>query len=689
MTNWSGFNIKAQLSDELDNRRSTWIDSSSDKVDALILQQSISKASEVQIHVEVDLQDRSHAISLRRKSHINKYENKFNELVESIRALSPLNSFDPSRIIFFQNSIKLEGQVHFQDTMVRPNRRLGPLRSSQPIPRIGAFEVTLAWRGRRVNAKWRRIVLFSKIDSGRWPHISSLVETIKDVVTDPLDMVRCATCAAVDWSASEQKSDLVNTFFEVTWPEGPDGVADCLTCGAEDWTSLQQKNDLVNTFVMCNACTGVISDFCECLDCSPVDWTALQQRADLVNVFLEAQALEPKVWLKSFFDDKSSARSTHQKQSPKQIQSSSSNFHKSASSSEFHRNPSGPSPLLDRIRRRVTLFLTRFLYSTQASRIAVELLSNKTFDLCFVEAKLYTGGLCSASGACDGHSSVAPVELSHPAMNDDRTLCQVQLYLWGLVAGQTYWLVFSSEFFYPRALELRWPLAKPARAFRVPLVDRAGPGCLRVALTSGARLDGVALHVTNVPVSSDFASGGWDALPDAHHVHRLNRGPCWNGVALDGAAEDDPRLVTVTFESAADLGSYPLVVRLHSDGRDACFGDGAADLAVDIFDEEGLVARECPEPSVIGAVQGWYVGDVAKSAAGFRFEGRGLPLGPQVGPPVCALPLRCRSGLLNWVSNSMVYAVCALPLRCSRGLVIWVPLLANLSINQGVRNKSS
>ena len=290
-----------QSAEPLPNRDILTIDKPpADYIDISKLRQRIARASEVEIRVEVDLHDRSHAMSLRRNTDPKKYERKFMELFERIKSLPPSTmSFNPENIRFYRNNVQVESSFPSGDTkqktfLPRSSTPRNTGASSNPFPRIGAFEIVLHFRGSRINSPWRQAAVFSKLDTGHWPNMTALVEQIGEMVSDPLGMISCATCAFMDWSSAEQRKDLVNTFFKITAPFGPDGVADCPICIMDDWNSSQQTSDLVNFFFAATSFTGVMSDFCECPSCSRNDWSVLQQRSDLVNTLLQVKERQPK-----------------------------------------------------------------------------------------------------------------------------------------------------------------------------------------------------------------------------------------------------------------------------------------------------------------------------------------------------------------------------------------------------------
>jgi hypothetical protein len=257
-------------------------------------------------------------------------------------------------------------------------------------------------------------------------------------------------------------------------------------------------------------------------------------------------------------------------------------------------------------------------------------------DLSSIEAKLYMGGSCSKDGVCAGFSAVVPIEFFHTVLYDDRSGCLIQLYLNGLIVQQVHWLVFSSEFFYPKPLELTWPLPDPDAVTCISMVERVRPGCLRAALTLGAMPAIVNFHVMDIPLPGKLNGRGWDEVAAAHHLYFSNKGPCWGGVSLlTNGIQSSFCLETILFDSLTLLGRYPIAVHLYSDGNDVCFGDRVVDIAVEIYNDEGLITRETPELSIVSAAQAWYVGDVVKSTTGFQFEARGLPMGSQVEPPFC------------------------------------------------------
>ena len=236
--------------------------------------------------------------------------------------------------------------------------------------------------------------------------------------------------------------------------------------------------------------------------------------------------------------------------------------------------------------------------------------------------------------------------------------CVADLILWRLPLGTKHSLELSSERFYATSVELPWPPAGPGKGEmqRISMVERIGPGCLRAVLTWDIEGADVDFHAMNVQLPFAVDGDGWGDVARSNHVYFRNKGPCWGGVELDADARGGFGAETLTFDSSTEAGTYRLAVHRYSGKDDAPFGDEIS-VAVELYDHLGLVAREHPDPSVFGDAQAWYVGDVVKDAAGFSFERKSFPLGPQVISP--RLMFRSRAKHVYRDSVGIVFTACA------------------------------
>ncbi len=131
----------------------------------------------ITIHIEIDLEERLHSMSLRRIK--GKYREKYDHLEATIKETlsSPALS-----IRFLQNTLNPQ--------------------SFKPFPRIGAFEVELYWPDQSHN-------VFSKLETQRWPNIHSLVSRIDKIISQQ---------NTVKFSPTQNQSSPANKSFAKSTP---------------------------------------------------------------------------------------------------------------------------------------------------------------------------------------------------------------------------------------------------------------------------------------------------------------------------------------------------------------------------------------------------------------------------------------------------------------------------------------
>ena len=126
---------------------------------------ALHEASEIEIAVEVDDNDRRQSLSLRRSLEKQQYEQAYAALSRAIKSCTA-----SLRIRISKNDPQCQARISGS-----------ALPSERRFPRIGAFEVILRWRQNEGAGSWQEALLFSKLYSECWPKMAMLAHHMKDV----------------------------------------------------------------------------------------------------------------------------------------------------------------------------------------------------------------------------------------------------------------------------------------------------------------------------------------------------------------------------------------------------------------------------------------------------------------------------------------------------------------------------
>jgi hypothetical protein len=158
------------------------------------LRSRIRNAKEVEIHVELDKEDRTRSISLRRHLiHRAKYADYFQDFQSRVRYLDlgQNSAFDMQRIKICENHKRCRpSKVRYNRSSASNPPRSPP--SDDAFPRIGAFEVLILWRDDAAAPDaWASVLVSSKLHDMAWPNLDWLVARVTWLLSDgappPLD----------------------------------------------------------------------------------------------------------------------------------------------------------------------------------------------------------------------------------------------------------------------------------------------------------------------------------------------------------------------------------------------------------------------------------------------------------------------------------------------------------------------